>query len=211
MNAEDESERRTKPPRKGNWRQPPRHGGFSIRNSHTSPKTIALLRKQAGALNLRAQGYSYAQIAQHTGRPVNTIFRWVSESLDRLIREPSEQILRLELARLDDLQSICYQSAHHGDLGAIHMMLRIIDQRSRLLGLYPKEPTLNLNMVADPQPLQVTFIVPGQRDTPPAPVDVSPQPAPDYTLKTLPKPPERVRGPLGWLEERPPGKSDWMR
>jgi hypothetical protein len=199
-----------KPKRKGNWRRPPKHGGFSVKNSHTSAARIELRRKQAGALNLRAQGYSYEQISLHTKRPMNTIYRWVSEAMDRLIKEPAEQVLRLELGRLDDLQSTCYQSAHHGDLGAIHMMLRIQDQRCRLLGLYPKEPTVNLNMVGEPQPLQVTFVVPSPKAEPPAPLDVSPAVQPDYSLPAIEGPRPRARTPFGAMWEQPT-KDGWMK
>jgi hypothetical protein len=59
--------------------------------------------------------------------------------------------------------------------------------------------------------LNVTFVLPDRRKPEPPPLDVTPQSAPDYSRKALPAPPERVRGPLGWLEERPPGKDGWMK
>jgi hypothetical protein len=42
-------------------------------------------------------------------------------------------------------------------------------------------------------------------------VDVTPQREPDYSLKALEPPPERRRGPLGWLEEKPPESTDWLK
>jgi hypothetical protein len=206
---------RTRPPRKGKWRRPPRHGGFSVRNSHTSPKLIALRKKQSTCLTLRAQGYNYAQIAEHMKRPVNTIYRWVSESMDRLVKEPAEQVLRLELARLDDMQSAIFQDAHNGDLSAIAMVLRLQDQRCRLLGLYPKDgtPSVLLNVGAEGEATEktiaVSFILPSKQ--PEAPIDLTPSDPVDYRQPRLEPPPERRRGPIGWLEEKPADKGDWMR
>src|SRR5262249_52268218 len=43
--------------------------------------------------------YNYEQIAAHMKRPSNTIYRWVSEAMDRLVKESAEKVLKLELAR----------------------------------------------------------------------------------------------------------------
>lgn len=47
----------------------------------------------------------------------------------------------LELARLDRLHRSAWDLAVTGDLAAIETVLRIMDQRDRLLGLYPSKQT----------------------------------------------------------------------
>src|SRR6516225_10180111 len=209
--------KRTREPRNGNTKlrrrnRPPLRGGFSTKNSHTSPKRIALYRRQSEALRLREQGYNYEQIAKRMKTNPSTVYRWVMAAMDRITAEPARRVLDLELRRLDALQSAIYANAIEGDLSAQAMYLRIADQRAKLLGLYPKEPQVNFNLPAGDQPdfLQINFVVPSRKEEPP-PVDVTPQGPPDYSRPALSPPPERKRRPLGWLEEKPPGKADWMK
>jgi transposase-like protein len=208
-----------KEPRNSNTKRrkrnrPPLPGGFSTKNSHTSPKRIALRHRQSDALRFREQGYNYEQIAKHMKTNPSTVYRWVMAAMDRITAEPARRVLDLELRRLDTLQSAIYANAIEGDLSAQAMYLRIADQRAKLLGLYPKEPQVHFNPRAGDQPemLQINFVVPSRNEGPP-PVDVTPQPQPDYSRPALPPPPERQRGPLGWLDEarNPPKPTDWMK
>jgi transposase-like protein len=207
--ANDSNEAKgAKKPRNGNTKrrkrnQPPLLGGFSTKNSHTSPKRIALRRRQSEALRFREQGYNYEQIAKHMRTNPSTVYRWVMAAMDRITAEPARRVLDLELRRLDTLQSAIYADAIDGDLSAQAMYLRIADQRAKLLGLYPKEPTVYLNPPASEplEGLRIEFVIPGRKEEPP-PIDVTPKGPPDYSKPALPLPPERRRGPLGWLEER---------
>src|SRR6516164_7083460 len=156
-----------KEPQNGNTKRrkrnrPPLPGGFSTKNSHTSPKRIALRRRQSEALRLREQGYNYEQIAKYMKANPSTVYRWVMAAMDRITAEPARRVLDLELRRLDALQSAIYPDASDGDLAAQAMYLRIADQRAKLLGLYPKEPQVNFNLPAGDQPemLQINFVVP---------------------------------------------------
>jgi hypothetical protein len=61
--------------------------------------------------------------------------------------------------------------------------------------------------------IQVTFVNPTPKPEDQI-VDVTPQPEakPNYSLPAIAPPPQRRRGPLGWLEEPPKdGNKDWMR
>ena len=81
--------------------------------------------------------------------------------------------MELELRRLDDLQSGIYVNALEGDPVSIRLYLDISDRRAKLLGLYPKEPQVHLNVpVADqPELMRIEFVIP---DKPLEPVDVTP-------------------------------------
>src|SRR6516164_4359596 len=99
--------------------RPPLPGGFSTKNSHTSPKRIALRRRQSEALRFREQGYNYEQIAKQMKTNPSTVYRWVMAAMDRITAEPARRVLDLELRRLDALQSGIYANATEGDLSAI--------------------------------------------------------------------------------------------
>jgi hypothetical protein len=199
--------------------KPPVIGGFSTKNSHTSPKRIAQRRKEALALQLREQGYSHAQIAAHMKLSPSRVCRMIFSAMDKLIPvESAERVRVLEMRRLDAIQSEIWEDVINGNLGAIHAYLRLSDQRSRLMGLYPKDGqqvTVGLpgNNVDE---IQITF-VPGPRQrgevvdvTPPAPAPYQ-NAQPDLSRPAIAPPPERRRGPLGlWTEEKPTGTS-WMK
>src|SRR6516165_2902684 len=76
-------------PQNGNTKRrkrnrPPLPGGFSTKNSHTSPKRIALRRRQSEALSFREQGYNYEQIAKYMKTNPSTVYRWVIAAMDRI-------------------------------------------------------------------------------------------------------------------------------
>jgi transposase-like protein len=207
---------RSQEPQNGNTKRrkrnrPPLPGGFSTKNSHTSPKRIVLRRRQSEALRYREQGYNYEQIAKHMKTNPSTVYRWVVAAMDRITAEPAKRVLELELRRLDQLQTAIYADALQGDLSSQQMYLRIADQRARLLGLYPKEPQVNLNIAPDqPETLRIEFVLPDA--PPPSLVDVTPESKPDYSKPALPAPPERVHR-MGWIEEDrlPPSPTSWMK
>jgi hypothetical protein len=105
--------------------------------SATSPRRIkAVEEKQAQALEYRKMGYSYAQIAQALGYAGPQGAQAAVESaLARIIREPAEAVLKLELERLDGMFSKPYQNAIAGDLVAVNSCLAIMARKARLLGL----------------------------------------------------------------------------
>jgi hypothetical protein len=137
--------------RKANrWKRPPGAGGYSTKNSHTSPRAIALRRLQAEALSLRERGCNYQQIANQMKRPMTTVYRWVSDAINAIVQEPAREVLCLELQRLDAYLAAYHGKAIQGDLPATEMALKIIEKRARLLGLYPEmgkqQPALAIHM-----------------------------------------------------------------
>jgi hypothetical protein len=214
---EDNPIRKRRP--KTGHRKPPVIGGFSTKNSWTSPKRIAQRKKEAEALALREQAYSYAQIAAHMSISAKTACKLVFKAMDRLTPiETAERVRTLELARLNSIQSEIWENVIDGDLAAIHAYLRLSDQRSRLLGLYPKDGAMVQIGVSgnDVDGIAITFVTPQHKLHPSQP-DVSPSPyagqPPDLSRPAIAPPPERRRGPLGWLEEarNPPDSTSWMK
>lgn len=93
------------------------------------------------ALNLRKTGFSYRQIAEQLDVTVKTAYNDVQHELKAITKEPAEQVLEIELNRLDDLlrvtSAVAFDASRKaGDrLGAIDRALRIMDRRAKYLGI----------------------------------------------------------------------------
>lgn len=96
--------------------------------------------KRKMALDLRRAGWSYDDIASEVGYAnKGGAFKAVKQGIADITRESANELLELELARLDDLQAGAYDKARDGDLFAIDRVLKIIDQRAKFLGLYDRK------------------------------------------------------------------------
>lgn len=105
--------------------------------SSTSPRRIAAVtEKHLRALEYRRMGYTYAQMAEKLGySSAQGAHKAVSSVLKRVIREPAEDVILLELERVDALFVRPYQDALAGDLMALSACLALMTRKSRLLGL----------------------------------------------------------------------------
>lgn len=105
--------------------------------SSTSPRRIkAIEEKQLSALEYRKMGYTYAQIAEALGyKSPQGAHEAVKSALLKIIKEPAQDVLALEVERLDALFSKPYQNALAGDLQALGACLSVMARKARLLGL----------------------------------------------------------------------------
>jgi Homeodomain-like domain len=94
--------------------------------------------KTMQALQLRASGATYRQIADVLGVSEPTAWRLVQQETQSIIRESAAEVLELELTRLDRMQMAVWPEAIQGDHAAIDAVLRIMHHRARLLGLYDR-------------------------------------------------------------------------
>ncbi len=101
-----------------------------------SDKALADWRK-CRAVELALHGKTYDQIAREVGYANRgTAHRVVRKALaDRLV-DNIDELREFEAARLDALQAALWDKAMSGDVRATAGILRIIDRRCRLLGLY---------------------------------------------------------------------------
>ena len=98
-------------------------------------KSTAEKRKEA--LELRALGYSYQQVADEVGyASKGAAHKAVAQELRNIPREAAEQARELELGRLDEMQAAAMNGAMAGDLFAIDRVIKVIESRAKLLGLY---------------------------------------------------------------------------
>jgi Homeodomain-like domain len=116
-------------------------------------------QREARAVQLRTAGATYQQIGDRLGCSESRAWRIVQRALDRMVREPADQLRQLELARLDQLWIEATKVLHRSHitvsngrvaldprtgqpleddgpvLQAIDRLLKIMERRARLLGL----------------------------------------------------------------------------
>ena len=92
--------------------------------------------KDARVLELRRAGLTWQRIAEEVGYADHS---GAHRAYQRAIRDNSQQgsdeLLRQELDRLDRLQVAAWPQAMKGDAASMSMILKIIEQRVKLLGL----------------------------------------------------------------------------
>jgi len=86
---------------------------------------------------MRKAGHTYSEIAIKLGyRSRSGAFFALRSGLGHaVITQAKDELLTLELERLNALTLAMYQRALAGDLGALKAYLSILDQRAALLGL----------------------------------------------------------------------------
>jgi hypothetical protein len=134
---------------KGNY-----HPNQKYRGRVLSPLAIERMAKHARAVQLRVEGHTFQEIADQVGYAhKNGAFLAVQRTMARFVREPSEQLLDLELARLDAALNALWPAVELGDTRSIDTMLRLMDRRAKYLGLdKPKESTLHVQHAAPELP-----------------------------------------------------------
>jgi hypothetical protein len=139
------------------------------KTSRTSPRTLARRKRINEALEYRQQGATFEQIARQMKVSQSVAHGYVVEGLNLIPLENAKAVLALELQRLDGLLSAHYSNVVAGDTVATAMTLRILDQRARLLGLYPeygKTAAVLVSALPVGEPIQVEFVVPSRPEPP---------------------------------------------
>lgn len=103
--------------------------------------------KHRQALELRKAGASYEVIADKLGYShPSGAHKAVTSALQKTLREPADDLRNLELDRLDAIMLALWQPARQGNQGAVDRILRIMERRSKLLGLDAPAKQHNLNV-----------------------------------------------------------------
>lgn len=108
--------------------------------------------KRARVVEAVADGATYEQAAKRAGYATRSgAYKAFWKALDGREAEAVGQHRILELQRLDALQVGLWDQALAGDVKAVNAVLRIIEQRSRLLGLdKPEAVPASSGSVVDP-------------------------------------------------------------
>ncbi|MCX6433094.1 MAG: hypothetical protein NTX29_09995 [Actinobacteria bacterium] len=92
--------------------------------------------RKARSVELRLAGLEYEDIAKEVGYSNRgTAWRAVNTALRERVDSSVEEYRQTELARLDALQSVHWDKALFGDIASATLVLKVMGQRSRLLGL----------------------------------------------------------------------------
>lgn len=93
--------------------------------------------KEAKVFELRIQGFTFEQIAREVGfSGPSGAWQAYQRIKEQMIFEPLEELRQLELMRLDELQHALWDRALDCDLPAANCVLKIMDQRAKLMSLY---------------------------------------------------------------------------
>jgi hypothetical protein len=107
-----------------------------IKRNATSPDRIAIIERQAQALEMRKAGQTFEHIAQAIGYTNGGgAYKAVERALKATLQEPADELRRLECERLDAMLRALWPSAISGKWLAVDRCLAIMDRRAKLLGL----------------------------------------------------------------------------
>lgn len=124
------------PPKKNNRGGRSKALSHAHPNSPTSPESIAARKREAEAIELRAAGLTFADIAKEMGLyDESAAHKIVMRGLGRITQEPAEELRRLECERLDRMFRSMYVKAVAGSWLAVDRCLTIMKRRAELLGL----------------------------------------------------------------------------
>lgn len=90
------------------------------------------------AFEMRVRNSSIAEIAADTGLAESAVVQLLEKELERSthrVHVIAEHVRKLDLHRLDLMQSKLWDRIDDGDIPAIDCALRIMDRRAKLLGL----------------------------------------------------------------------------
>lgn len=107
------------------------------RNSKVSKDQAEAITRErhALALEMRKMGYSYDQIGEHFETSTASARSLVKSAMEAAIREPGQDVIDLELQRLDQLYRVAFTAVLSGDTDAITKCLAIQQRRAKYLGL----------------------------------------------------------------------------
>lgn len=104
--------------------------------------------RELQAVELRKAGFNYRQIGEllgvshvAAGKAVKRALKTYSEQT----KEATDDFRQLELERLDELNLAFWPKAVAGDIQAAKLILRVVEQRSRLLGLEAPRPLVAID------------------------------------------------------------------
>jgi hypothetical protein len=103
-----------------------------------SAKNTTRIEHEQKAIKLRMGGATYGEIGKQLGITGAGAHKMVMRVLARDAAQTAEdapEVLRVELMRLDRMQLGLWQQAKAGNQGAVDRVLRIMDRRSKYLGL----------------------------------------------------------------------------
>lgn len=108
-------------------------------HSRTSPKGVDVAMKVAHAIQLRIEDHTWQEVADIAGYSSKAVaYNAVKRELDKIVREPAEHMVQMELEKLRAMEKEMLPKATTKGKGQIRYsaaVLRIMERRAKLLGL----------------------------------------------------------------------------
>jgi len=108
------------------------------KQSATSAIKLKGAERRIDVLNARKTGATYNEIATQFEISPTRAYQMVREELEKLTAERTElreEVMQIEMERLDGLFSKAWEKAMAGDLRAIDACLKVMDRRAKMLGI----------------------------------------------------------------------------
>jgi hypothetical protein len=104
--------------------------------NHNSVPEPELIDKELKVLELRRMGMTWQKIAEQVGYADHTgAYAAYKRAMKRTLQQPADELRNAELDRIDRLQMAAWGKAMQGEIGSIHVIVRLMERRARLLGL----------------------------------------------------------------------------
>lgn len=105
-------------------------------NHNAAVPSPELVDKEIRVLELRRVGLTWSRIAEEVGYADHTgAYAAYKRAIKRTMQQPADELREQEVDRIDRLQVAVWPSAMKGDTRAILTIIRLMERRSRLLGL----------------------------------------------------------------------------
>jgi hypothetical protein len=124
------------------------------------------------ALELRKKRASYREIGRVLGVSAQAAWKLVNKALIETIQDPADDVRRIELESLDQLEMRLWQNA--ADPAVVDRILKIKETRAKYLGLYA--PTRTEQSGPNGQPIRIERIF----DHESVIASIAPRSAPDF-------------------------------
>jgi hypothetical protein len=111
---------------------------MSQEGRENNEKRFKALERRQKALEMRKTGHDYKTIGKALGVTAKTAFMDVQKCLEEIranTHETAEDVLELELKRLDIAQAALMPRVKDGDPRAIDTLMRVQERRAKYLGL----------------------------------------------------------------------------
>lgn len=124
-----------------------------------TPKQVEIAQRRAQALELRAMGLTYEQIAERLNYGSRSAaHRDIQVALEELVEAPAKELVAEELSRLERLLQGVWAEARKGDAQKVGTVLKILDMRAKYLGLYAPDRVEAEVRINDPAAVAASIV-----------------------------------------------------
>ncbi len=120
--------------------------------NETNQRTVLAREREERAVDLRIAGKSYPQIGVEIGVSTTAAYNMVKRVLDKMIKrtsENAEQVVKIEIERINRLIAAIWGKAIGGDMAAIDRVVKLMERKAKLLGLDSSTVNVDLQKYSD--------------------------------------------------------------